>query len=575
MEAGARTRRDAPEEALTPEQEALVRAVGAWVQQLARTLKNCRLYDPQNPAAVRFRQQLAEGLTALLDQQGDFTLRFTSDDVQCEGSSLYPAKSRDDNLALPFYRDGIRALTFRAGCDGRELNALLDGLLAAGSSDESEDDLVTRLWQERMPHLDVDVVPAEGDVGAAEGGETALWPTAAAAEVVAETPAAEAPADGGTAEARSDDWSIGERADEIEAGFAELEAVAAGEVARFRQEFEGERAQPQVTQAIAVVRAYAAAEATPADLAELGRFLPRVLRAAVHEGRWSDARHALGLLAAHPSAEWSAEPFVQEIQQPVSTAVIRDRLESQDPAAVAEFIAFALALGEVGVDLLHLVLANAAAEHVRSAVSESIVEASRSNPERLAPWLADPRPAVVRGVVRMLGAIGGRAIVPVLQAVAGHSDPTVRAELVAALQGSDPKAAQPLLVRFLSDPDPRVLCGALHHLSELRDPHVARRVLGLMIAEDFEHRSGEEKRAIYATLGATGGDDVVPELEAELLKGNWFQRSDDQHQQAVARCLWRIGTPAARAALENGARTRRPAVRALCEQMLARWEQRV
>ncbi len=47
-----------------------------------------------------------------------------------------------------------------------------------------------------------------------------------------------------------------------------------------------------------------------------------------------------------------------------------------------------------------------------------------------------------------------------------------------------------------------------------------------MVAEDFEHRSGEVKRAIYAAL-ASGGDEIVPELEAELMKGNWFQRTDE------------------------------------------------
>lgn len=574
MDAAARPRRDPQVETVTPEQEAAAKAVGAWVQQFARALKNCRLYDAQNPTAVRFRQQLSESLAHLLGEHGDFTLRFTSDDVRWENLSLYPAKSRDDNLALPFYRDGIRALTFREGIEARELDALVDGLLQSGASPESEDDLVTRLWQERLPHLEVDVVPAEGDVGAAAEGEPAMWPTGAE-PAAAESAANAAPQDEAPqGEARSDDWNIGECADEIEAGFAELEAIAGGEVERFRAEFAAERATAQVTQAIAIVRAYTAAEATPGDLAELGRFLPRVLRAAVQEGMWGDARHALALLVAHPSAEWSAEPFAQEIQQPVSTAAIRERLDAQDAAGVAEFVAFSLALGDVGIDLLHLTLATAQSPLVHKAVSEAIVEACRSNPERLAPWLADPRPAVVRGVIRMLGAIGGRGVVGVLQAMAGHADASVRFDAVNALRGVDPKAAQPVLLRFLSDPDARIVCAALHQLSEARDPNVSRRVLGLMVAEDFEHRSGEEKRAVYAVLGAAGGDEIVPELEAELMKGNWFQRGDEQHQQAVARCLWRIGTPVARLALENGTKSRRTAVKALCEQMLARWDQR-
>src|SRR5436309_11481173 len=95
--------------------EPTVRAAAAWVNQFARTLKTGRLYHPNNPTVVRFRAELIASLTKLLDEVGPFTCKFTDDDVLFEDVSLHPAKSRDDNLALPFHRDGIRALTFNPG----------------------------------------------------------------------------------------------------------------------------------------------------------------------------------------------------------------------------------------------------------------------------------------------------------------------------------------------------------------------------------------------------------------------------------------------------------------------------
>ncbi len=64
---------------------------------------------------------------------------------------------------------------------------------------------------------------------------------------------------------------------------------------------------------------------------------------------------------------------------------------------------------------------------------------------------------------------------------------------------------------------------------------------------------------------------MIPELEAELLRGGWFDRVNEAHRQAVARCLVRIGTPMARMVLEHGAESRRGPVRDLCREMLARW----
>ena len=54
-------------EETSPEQEALVKAAGAWVAQFARTIKNCRLYDARNPNVPRFREQLGAALVRLLE----------------------------------------------------------------------------------------------------------------------------------------------------------------------------------------------------------------------------------------------------------------------------------------------------------------------------------------------------------------------------------------------------------------------------------------------------------------------------------------------------------------------------
>ena len=43
-------------------------------------------------------------------------------------------------------------------------------------------------------------------------------------------------------------------------------------------------------------------------------------------------------------------------------------------------------------------------------------------PERLAPWISDPRWFVVRNVVQILGSIGGPGVVGLLRSASRHSD---------------------------------------------------------------------------------------------------------------------------------------------------------
>src|SRR5206468_9702426 len=127
-------------------------------------------------------------LHQVIRQHGSFTLRFGADDVTCEGVSLYPARSRDDNLALPFYRDGVRALTFIDGVEPREIDALVTALLKVTAPNASADeDLVTVLWESQLNHISIDYIPSEGDVGGAgteQEGDLVPWPTGATTEPV-------------------------------------------------------------------------------------------------------------------------------------------------------------------------------------------------------------------------------------------------------------------------------------------------------------------------------------------------------------------------------------------------------
>lgn len=560
---------------VSAEQDAAVKAVGTWVRQFALTLKNSRLYDARNAAVLRFRQQLAAALHQLVQEHGSFTLRFSPDDVTYRDVSLYPAKSRDDNLALPFYRDGVRAMTFHAGVEPVELEYVIASLIRVTAQNGGEDDdLVTMLWQGQLRHIEVDYIPAEGEVGAATAtdGEVVPWPTG---EAPPATPhPEEAP---GLREVsltdedpRSDDWKVGVPTAELEVEYEAMRSTAASEAARFLHEFEVERLVSPVTSMVAIAQAFLAAETHADDHVDLARYLPRMLRLAVQEGAWAEAQQTVVMLDR--MGGWSPVTYVQQLQQPSTLAALKERLAQQGESHWSAFADFARGLGEASVDVLGGVLAEFDGSVQGRPLAAALVAMCRKSPERLGPWLADRRPAVVRQMVQMLGEIGGVAIVPLLHGALRHHDPRVRAEAVGALQRADLKAARPLLLTVLDANDPKLFLPALQKLSEARDIEVSQRLLLMIIAPEFDARPADEKRAIYAALGSTGGDEVVPELEAELLKGGWFERVDESHQQAVARCLMRIGTPMARMVIEHGAQSRRAQVRDVCRELLARWE---
>ena len=560
----------------SPDETPASRAARHWVHQFARTLKTCRLYEQNgNTMVERFLTDLADALGQFHAEHGPLILKFTSNDVCYEESSLYLARSREDNLAMAFYRDGIRGLSLNDGTTKKQLEALITAIIRVTAVGQSDDDLVTLLWESHLDNIDIDYVAAESDVNTGpevDDDEPLPWPDADQAQD--QLVEAEEDSSSEAAEPRSDDWTIRELTLETEAGFAELESLAPTEVQRFHTEYQAEHEVPITTTAIALVQAYLAAGGDGSREGDLGRFIPRVLRESLATGRWLEAAEAVFLLERHGHGHWSKETFVQELMQPISVAGVAARLDDQDAEAVLDFVELAESLGDVDIDILVGALGQCESRRTRRVLVDAVTARCRANPDRLAPWLADPRWFVVRNVAHMLGSIGGTQVAGLLESVIRHPEPRVRYTVVASLSQLPSHVARPLLLSMIDQADTRTFCSVLHALSSEPDPQLARRMFQLMQQADFEKRPSPEKRAVYQAIATIAGDEIVPELEGELNGGNWFSLSRDEHQQAIARCLAQIGTLHSMETLKRGTQSRRPLVRRACEEALLGWAPR-
>ena len=152
--ASARQQEGGPQQERSPAEQAALKAAAGWMNLFSRTLKTCRLYDAHNPTVLRFRDELGTALGHVLKAHGPITYRFTSNDILVDEESVYPAKSRDDNLALAFFRDGVHALTFTSGVEPREVESILNAVLQVTGQNEAADDLVTLLWEAQLPHVE-------------------------------------------------------------------------------------------------------------------------------------------------------------------------------------------------------------------------------------------------------------------------------------------------------------------------------------------------------------------------------------------------------------------------------------
>ncbi|HVP40160.1 MAG TPA: HEAT repeat domain-containing protein [Candidatus Saccharimonadales bacterium] len=565
------------------------RALAAWVSQWVRALKTCRLYDAGNPTVLQMRRELAAALPEILARHGPLELTFSTDGLLHRGVPLRRTQAGPDELTLAFVREGIRELSFVPGLEASEVEALLDVVLRATRPGGEEEDLVALLWNAELPHVEVRYLSLAGDlegggpaeVGAEGDGTVSLWPQASggaagplgsAAAGIGATgrfPAGPAGAaagaaggaevggapDGGEGEGRSDDRiTLGPGAD-LEAAFAALDRSAPQVLEQFAALRAAEERRALTESALEMLRVAAPAGAGAPEGEELAGLLLRVLHQAIADGAWDEARAALAG-GSEPGLDRRLQSrLAADLARAdsLTTRRVVERLNRPEAPALESFVALALALGPEAVGWLMRVLAESGQRRVRRQLTQTVAQLSRDDPARLAPWLTDPRWYVVRNAVHVLGYIGGPAILDLLRAASHHREPRVRQEVAAALGQVDPDLARPVLLEMLGDAEGRVLTGVLRQLAQRRDPEVARLLLAWVLDERFRERPEDQQHHVWTALGAVGGDDLLPALEAELYRNRWLSRGQYARRREVARCLARLGTPAAQRCLARGA----------------------
>jgi hypothetical protein len=593
--------------------DARIIEITTWLGHFTRTLKTCRLYDARNPNTIKFREDLGTQMTALLEAHGAFRLEFAANQVSCDGHVVLSSRTREDNFAMPFYRDGLRTLTFNPDTEPRELDVILDLLLRVTSrASNGTEDLVTLLWDADMPHVDMTYVASEtdadmGDEGddlslglpQAQSGKLMPWPDTSGA-ATGDAPgngtgtgggasSAAAPGDTtgphgrgsnapepetpellkGTIKLRSDDWLAGEPAHELEERFAVIEAASTMAIERFMADMRRDRSLKLAPATLALVREVMRSDLLETDRADLVDLLVRVLHESIANASWADARDAVDCLTECTEGKWDAASLAETLARPdslVMTSLVR-YLDEHTVAEVNEFVGFARSLGPAAVEWLMGIVAISNHQRTRRTLVRALGELCEGNPERMAPWLTDERWDVVHNAVIIVAAAGG-APAGMFRPLLHHPEPRVRQEVVAALASTDMEAARPLLLEMIHDDEAQIRGAALHRLGSQRNEQASAALLAIVIDANFRKRPPEEVRSITTALGGCAGDEALPHLEDQLYAPKWFSTGAGPHCQAIARCLARIGTPAAIAVLEQGSRSRIAATRDACRLVL-------
>ncbi|HEY2807121.1 MAG TPA: HEAT repeat domain-containing protein [Gemmatimonadales bacterium] len=546
---------------------------------LAKGLRAHQLYLPNNPVYQKSLETLQNAFRKIWESTDDLVLDIGESELRWEGHVVYSQPSRNESFTWVFYKDGVRQITFLKGVEEAEIFGVLDVVQRARALQaEDNDDLLTLLWEkdfQLVQYLFQDMVT---DGMAALPGETDVHAPTTPANVVRAGVAGEVEAKPGgpvTAVAEEEEESPDQprrsgivKTDDFDTTLyflddKEVEALKKSVEEEYSQDirrnvlamlFDVMELQPYATvrtELISILENFLPYLLGASDFASVA-YVVRECRAVIQRARELTPEHKESL--SQLPARLSDEQTLSQLLQSLDEAAVHTPAEE-----LGELF------GELRPEALPTLFAwlpkiNSA--RVRDVVERSVARLAVQNAATVVTALQAKDPNAVIAAVRIAGKLKLAPAVTALAQAMSHPEPLVRASVVTALAEIATPAAVQALEKGLDDADREVRIASVRVVAQHKSRSALPKITAVVQGKSVRQADLTEKMAFFEAYGALVGEPGVESLDNILNSGGFLKRKEDPETRAcAAMALGRIGSQAARTALQQAMQDKEPLVK--------------
>ena len=564
----------APEGVETDEELLLARdTISAFI----KAIKAFRFYPPDNPTLKGFRDQLFKKFQFFLNKYESFVIQVGEYDLSFKGKVLYENRDVKTSLAFSLYKDGLREIRFMKGLEEWEIQGIIDILKHSETINELEDDVVTLMWEKDFLHISylaTDEFLEETPVVVPDNVEQfrknlVFKPLAHHVEVQL--------AEEGSEEGIDLDEILSKVIEEPLPFVSDKSVyfLTPDEVEGLRKDVESEVDPIFVFNVTDILFEILALEKEREPFQDAINILIKVLDAFMTLGEFAKATELLKrvyiILKTYDLRDWQVESIRKIILEAGDEVRIEriGRVLEREEGRLEDVNAYLLLLQKNSIKPMIKVLGELKNSKARRVFCDALSEIGKNAIELLTPFIDDRRWFLVRNIVYTLGRIGKEQSLPYIQKAFNHEDLRVRREAIQALGLIGGTKATGLLVKSLTDSDVRIRCMAAINLGKGGKKTGLIPLLEVVQSKDFYKREPTEIKAFFNAIGMVGSNEAVPVLQQLLERKSWFGRGKtDEIRIGAASALATIGTPDAKAVLEEGKNSKDETIRDACVQAL-------
>ncbi|MCX5918788.1 MAG: HEAT repeat domain-containing protein [Deltaproteobacteria bacterium] len=544
-----------------------------------KTIKAFRIFPPENPSLVGFRELLFRKFQFFLKRYHVFSFKIGEYEFSFNNRVMYENKDLKGSLAFFLYKDGLREFRFLEGLEEWEIQGFLDIIKRGDQVNKQEDDLVTMIWERDFVHISyqaTDEYLEDTAVIIPENIEQFRK------NLIFEP----------LAHQIDPDYLDEETGEEVNYYEAMTRAASPPSLAMNRdvyfltpQELEGLRKEVETETSpiflfniIDILFEIMGLEKKPEPYQDAVTVLNKLLDALLTLGEFQKATDLLSrvfiILKTYSLQEWqlkAIQDLAESAGDPQRIERIGKVLERREGVRLDEVRGYLKLLKPSSLQPLMKVLGDLGNPKARRTVCDAVCEIGKDQIDQILPFMEDRRWYLVRNVVYILGRIGKEPAIPSVQKALGHREMRVRREAVQALGAIGGAKAFHLLIKALQDVDVRIRCAAALNLGKVGRKNSLPYLLEVIQAKEFTRKEAAEKKAFFDAIGLAGSNDPIPLLRKLLMKKAWFRRKRmDELRQGAASALALIASREAKEVLERGQESRNARIRQACQQALRR-----
>ncbi|NWG03133.1 MAG: HEAT repeat domain-containing protein [Syntrophaceae bacterium] len=529
-----------------------VKLTKGLIQTFLQTLKAYRLYEANHPILSKFLERLKNEFDHYFDTHDAFSLQIGEHQLYYQGKVVYENQDIKESLAFIFFKDGVRELQFSKGLESQEILDFLNVVRKSDFLNRMEDDLVTLLWEKDFIHITFTTVDEflEG---------SGIFVPATQEDLIKRS----------EYKGSWEDWS-------------QEKSEGRENQGPLPSEPEGLEQAINPTPGQSLVQA---CQLTPEENAEIQRetireqqpeyifiLIDNLIEILLHLGEDIDAYEnmisffdrVIEYLLEQKEVE-KAVTLLKTLSDTMETMVLKDKqifaiqrilekassshhvgllgkvMKGNADVLSEPILHYLRFLTQQAVDPLCHLLNELESGKWRKAICDRVAELSREGIETLGKFLSDPNPLMVCHILYILGKIGHPSTVKYLGPLVTHPDLKVREETLQVLSKCGERGSD-LIQTFLTDSVSKIRGKAALLLAKHAKSKAVEPLSEIILSEDFFKRDYDEKTLFFKALGETGSKEVIPILKEIAKKRKWFQKAKwDEMRQCANHTLKMMG----------------------------------